>query len=87
MTPGNIRLILQTSQPSVEAFLKNTPGGSVESELNKLSIKPKQWEFEYVGTGISKETVLSVAKDWDPRTHTFCIILGVPQLTPTTDHP
>jgi hypothetical protein len=87
MTPGNIKLILQTSQPSIDTFLKNNPGGGVQSELEKLSLKPKQWELEYVGTGITKATVLSIAKQWDPRNHTICMILGGPITTLTPTHP
>jgi hypothetical protein len=87
MTPGNIKLILQSSQPSVEAFLKNAPGANVDTEVKKLSLKPKQWEFEYVGTGISRETVLSTAKQWDPRNTGICVILGGPILTSTTTPP
>lgn len=79
--PGTIRLVLQTSQPDLDSFLKHTPNGSVESELKKFSIKPKRWEFQYVGPGISKEDVLATFRVWDPKTFS-CFALG-PIPTPT----
>ena len=85
MPPGTIRLLLQTSQPDLDSFLKHTPNGDVESELKKFSIKPKQWEFQYVGPGISKEDVLATFRVWDPKTFP-CFALG-PMPTSTASHP
>jgi hypothetical protein len=78
MTPGTIRLFLQTSQPNVDAFLKNNPGGGVQSEVEKLSIKPNQWEYMYVGPDTTKEMILYTAKQTDPRSHELCMMLGGP---------
>ena len=88
MPPGNIQLVLQTSQPDMETFLKNAPGSNVENELKHLNIKqPKQWEFEYAGPGITKAMVLSVFKSWDPSVMTTCIKFGPITVDETTLSP
>jgi hypothetical protein len=73
MRPDTIDLVLQTSQPDLEAFLKQTPDGSVESELKKYDIKPKHWLFTYAGQGITKESAIAAIRNWDPKIHGECV--------------
>ena len=73
MASDSIGLVLQAPLPN----LQSNSNLNVMTELDKLSLKPKHWDLTYVGPGTSKQQILGMLRDWDPRNFT-CINIGGP---------
>ena len=85
MNPGEIRLVLQAPESSMEKYLANSHSKDIQKDLEQHSLNAI---IEVVGPGITLDQVISESIKWNEDIKkTGCITLGPAEVPPTTTEP
>jgi len=76
MKPGNVRVILQATEPTVEDFLKNAHPTAILQSAQQLGTK-QQIEFEFVGPTVTVNQINTNRQSWNTSMQkTGCVSLA-----------
>ena len=86
MNPGEIRLVLQTTEPNVGEYLANSNPKAIQKDLEHHGLDAtKEWTYEIIGPDVTIEQIISESAKWNQEIKkTGCIRLGPAELPQTT---
>ena len=86
MPPGAKRLILQTTQPTVEEFLKTSDAAGIKAELEQKGFPEfAKWGVEIGGPDATFDKVVSENEDWNAFSRKYgCVTSGPPATSAPT---
>jgi len=85
MNPGEIRLVLQAPESSVEKYLANSHPKDIQKDLEQHGLNAI---IEVVGPGITLDQIISESIKWNQDIKkTGCVTLGPAEVPQTTTEP
>lgn len=89
MNPGEIRFVLQATEPNMEEYLANSNPKAIPKDLEQQGLNPtSEWTYEIVGPGVTIEQIIRESTKWNQDIKkTGCIRLGPAELPQTTTEP
>ena len=82
MPPGAKRLILQTTQPTVEEFLETSDAAGIKAELEQKGFPEfAKWGVEIGGPDATFDKVVSENEDWNAFSRKYGCAQSIPALT------
>jgi hypothetical protein len=87
---GRNTVVLQTTDPTVQDYLKNSQPADVMKALAGLGLSTTQWGYSIAGPGSTREQLIAGAQAWNKESEKYgCVTNGpaVPVATPTSQTP
>jgi hypothetical protein len=84
MMPGERRLILQATQPTVQDYLKDTHYDAIKKDLQERGLaEMAKWGEEIVGPGVNLKQVMSEQQRWNEHVQEYGCMRTQPILIAT----
>ena len=89
--PGLKTLALQTTEPTVQDYLKNFRQADVMKAMSEMGLNTTEWDISVTGPGSTREQLIAGVQAWNKENEEYgCAYTGGPAIaaaTPTSQNP
>jgi hypothetical protein len=88
MAPGTKDLVLLTTEPTVEDYLKNSRPADVLKAMGELGLNTTEWGISFAGPGATRDQLITGVQEWNNEMEKYgCVYSGPAIPAPTSQTP